>query len=50
MIVDACLEKPFDWSRKSSVENLRLMEKAQLKRAAKPENIAWSMGFHPDES
>ncbi|MDO5324004.1 MAG: RpiB/LacA/LacB family sugar-phosphate isomerase [Clostridia bacterium] len=50
MIIDAFLEKPFDWSRKSSVENLRLMEKAQLQRAAKPENIAWSMGFHPDES
>lgn len=48
MVIDAFLEQPFDWGRESSVANLKLMEKAQLQRAEKPADIAWSMGFYPD--
>lgn len=47
-VVDAFLDEPFDWNRESSVINLKLMEDAQYKRAPKPEDIAWSMGFNPD--
>ncbi len=47
-VVDAFFDEPFDWNRESSVLNLRLMEEAQIKRAPKPTDIAWSMGFHPD--
>ncbi len=48
-VVDAFFDEPFDWSRDSSVINLKLMEDAQYHRAPKPEDIAWSMGFHPDD-
>lgn len=48
-IIDAFVDEPFDWGRESSVKNLKLMEKAQLMRAPKPEYIAWSMGFSPDD-
>lgn len=47
-VVDAFLDKPFDWSRASSVANLKLMEEAQYQRAPKPDDITWSMGFYPD--
>ncbi len=49
-VVDAFLDGEFDWKRESSVANLKLMEKAQLQRAAKPADIAWSMGFYPDDA
>ena len=49
-VVDAFLDEPFDWSRESSVLNLKLMEDAQYKRAPKPADIAWSMGFYPDDA
>jgi len=48
MVIDAFLDEPFDWKHESSVANLKLMEEAQLKRALKPKDIAWSMGFYPD--
>ena len=48
MVVDAFYDEPFEWSRESSVANLKLMEEAQYKRAPKPADIAWSMGFCPD--
>lgn len=48
-IVDAFLDEPFDWGRESSVANLKLMEAAQYQRAPKPEDIAWSMGFYPED-
>ena len=47
-VVDAFLDKPFDWNRESSVVNLKLMEDAQYARAPKPSDIPWSMGFSPD--
>ncbi len=49
-VVDAFYDEPFDWGRESSVANLKLMEDAQYGRASKPADIAWSMGFYPDES
>ena len=49
-VVDAFLDEPFDWGRESSVINLKLMEEAQYARAAKPEDITWSMGFSPDDA
>ncbi|MEG0639189.1 MAG: RpiB/LacA/LacB family sugar-phosphate isomerase [Clostridia bacterium] len=48
-VVDAFFDEPFDWSRESSVVNLKLLEDAQYKREPKPTDIAWSMGFYPDE-
>lgn len=48
-VVDAFFDEPFEWDRESSVLNLKLMEEAQYKRAPKPRDIAWSMGFYPDE-
>jgi ribose 5-phosphate isomerase B len=48
-VVDAFYDEPFDWGRESSVANLKLMEDAQYRRASKPADIAWSMGFYPDE-
>lgn len=48
-VVDSFLDGPFDWGRESSVINLKLMEKAQYQRTPKPADIAWSMGFYPDE-
>lgn len=47
-VVDAFIDEPFDWSRESSVINLKLMENAQYARAPKPDDITWSMGFYPD--
>ena len=49
-VVDAFFDEPFDWSRESSVKNLKLMEEAQYKRAPKPKDITWSMGFSPDDA
>lgn len=49
-VVDAFFDEPFEWDRESSVMNLKLMEEAQYKRAPKPEDIAWSMGFYPDDN
>lgn len=49
-VVDAFLDKPFDWSRESSVLNLKLMENAQMARAEKPNDIAWNMGYYPDDA
>lgn len=48
-VLDAFLDEPFDWNRTSSVANLKLMEKAQYCRQEKPKDVAWSMGFFPDE-
>jgi ribose 5-phosphate isomerase B len=49
-VVDSFFDEPFDWGRESSVINLKLMEEAQYQRAPKPLDIAWSMGFYPDDA
>ncbi|MBS6864446.1 MAG: RpiB/LacA/LacB family sugar-phosphate isomerase [Ruthenibacterium sp.] len=48
MVVDAFYDEPFDWTRTSSVLNLKLMEKFEYQREPKPANVSWSMGFFPD--
>ena len=48
-IVDAFVDKPFDWGRESSVVNLKLIEEFEHSRSSKPEWVAWSMGFSPKD-
>lgn len=52
MIVDMFLDRPFDFARKSSVENLQMFrqhEEEALGRK-KPDYVAWSMGYEPDDA
>lgn len=48
-VIDAFFDEPFSWARTSSVENLKLFEKHEYDRCPKPEWVAWSMGFSPDD-
>lgn len=52
MIIDSFLEKPFSFSRKSSVENLMMFKEHEEKIIGreKPDYVAWSMGYYEDEA
>jgi ribose 5-phosphate isomerase B len=52
MIVDSFLDKPFDYGRKSSVENLQMFKEHEEKILGreKPDYVAWSMGYYDDEN
>lgn len=50
MIVDSFLEKPFDFSRTSSVENLQMFKRheEEIMHMKKPDYVKWSMGYELD--
>lgn len=51
MVIDAFLDKPFSFSRQSSVENLQMFREHEEKILGreKPDYVAWSMGYSDDE-
>ena len=50
MVIDAFLDKPFDFARQSSVENLQMFKEHDEKILGreKPDYVAWSMGYYED--
>ena len=50
MVIDAFLDKPFDFARQSSVENLQMFKEHEEKILGreKPDYVAWSMGYYED--
>lgn len=51
MIIDSFLDKPFSFSRQSSVDNLMMFKEHEEKTLGreKPDYIAWSMGYFEEE-
>lgn len=50
MVIDAFLDKPFDFARQSSVENLQMFKEHEEKILGreKPDYVAWNMGYYED--
>ena len=49
-VVSAWYDKPFDWNRLSSVENKRYFQELEQKQLRKPDFVAWSMGYSPEDA
>ncbi len=50
MVVDAWYDRPFDWNRSSSVENKRYFQELEQRQLKKPDFVAWSMGYSPEDA
>lgn len=48
-VISAWYDEPFDWGRESSVKNLKLFEEFNNELTPKPDHVAWSMGYSPDD-